>query len=252
MREAFLYMFKDNCLWQKINSYLLLIVLIKILIAISSLELNNAARPELFTINLTMVFIINIILIPLMYTICCGYFCSIVSAIIKQKHNILLPKFNFTNNFTNGLKFCMTIISVIIVYFLFCNIVEIFTHQNDVSMLMLYLFSLLLAIFLIIFGFALFWNFANDNKISSFFNLKKIFRNISKAPTLYFKHTAIIYLVLIIGAILEQIVELLTSCIPSNFISIPLFSILSGCIILYIALTISYLIAKSIKTDSVV
>lgn len=246
MREAFSYMFKDNCLWQKTWIYITLLAIANILIGISKTGSHIIARPELLSTNPTSDTLLSIAVF-LIYFITAGYFLSVTEAIIKQNNNILLPKFNTVNNFIKGLKYFFAILLVMLCCLFVMIILKLVFSSLCISILQLLIVGLIS-----LYGCAFVWNFANNNSIFSFFEFKKVFKSVANAPLQYFKHIMLLGLIVIVGAILAIIAEFLISFIPSSPIAIILFSVISAFIDTYIALVSAYLIAKSIKADSVV
>lgn len=245
MKEAFVYIFKDNCLFQKTWIYLLLLIILNFLGSFLESDSHMVARPELFSTNPTMNLLVAIAGVLICIAVI-GYRLSVTGAIIKQKNNILLPKFNFINNFIKGLKYIVAMSLILLCYLVIFKTIQIFTG------FIIYPIAILIILFYMIYGTAFYRNFADTNNLFAFFNFKKIFNDVAFAPKLYFKHLSMLILISLFQLILNFITGFLTSFIPSNAVCIIVFSIVIGGAVWYLDLVSAFIIAKSLKTDSVV
>lgn len=246
MREAFSYMFKDNCLFQKTWIYITLLAIANILIGISKTGSHIIARPELLSTNPTEGILIHLgVVIITMFTT--GYFLSVISANIKQKNNILLPRFNAVNNFAKGLKYFFAVFLLIIIISVISGLL-----QSLFGSIISTIFIGIIATFYFIYGCSFVWNFADSNNIFAFFDFKNSLKKVAQNLKNYFKHISLMWLITLSGAIIALVLEFIFSFIPSDLIAIVLFSILGAFINAYVALTSAFLIGKSLIVDSVV
>ena len=246
MREAFTYMFKDKCLWEKAGLYFFILILANIFTAFSETQSYLSIRPDLFSTNPlgeNLLYIVTLFL----YTLLTGYFISLTTAIIKQNTNIVLPRFNIGLNFVKALKYLLAITLIAICYFIVVLTAETFLGKTYSDTLII-----IIKLFYSIYGIAFFWNFANNNDILTFFDFKNTFKYVAKAPKNYIKYLLIIGLIIILGSLLTVIIEYIMSFISSNILAILLFAFISTTIETYIAFSTSYLIARSIKIETVV
>lgn len=247
MREAFSYIFKDNCLFQKTWIYITLLAITNILIGISKTGSHIIARPELLSTNPTEDILIRLgVVIISMFTT--GYFLSAISANIKQKNNILLPRFNAINNFAKGLKFLFAVFLPVLVISVILG-----SLQSIFGSIIPTIFFGIIAIFYLIYGGAFVWNFADSNNIFVFFNFRKTVKDVAQNSKRYFKHISLMWLIILSGAVIASVVEFIIGfTLPSDLIAIVLWSIIGAFISAYVALISAFLIGKSLPGDSVV
>ena len=244
-------MFKDNCFCKKAFIYFLLTFLASAFFAYAQMNTCNGAcpfstRPEVINFSQTNVILFNI-LGTILNMLALGYFFNCIEAVIKQNKNILLPFFNINSCLNKGFKSYVAIILVVFILTLVSVLVGLFYNPA------FYIFWGIVILFYMIAGVSFLWNFANDGKFISFFDFKKAYNNIVNSSRNYFK-----YLIVILGLCFVSIISSLIIEVLCNLITIKplatmiLTTLLSSLISTYLAFSAVYLIAKSIRQDSVV
>ena len=248
MREAFTYMFKDNCYYKKAGIYLVLNFIANAFIAYAQMKSCTGGcplrtTPEVMTNTYINTIIFNILgILANMFVI--GYFFSCINAIIKQSNNIVLPFFNAGNCFIKGLKFHISTILITLLFFVLSIPLNLIN-----SVFAMIIFISIIAFYLV-FGCSFFWSFATDSKILTFFNVKEAFNNVKKASLNYLKNIFLILLVTIISIIFAYSFELLSGfLIQSQLITMLVSTFITAIISAYFGFVSMFLIAKSIKSE---
>ena len=114
MREAFTYMFKDNCFHKKAFIYFILSFVAMSLIAIADMSSCTGGCPinqaKLIAPTIKFDILCYRAIGLILHTLTLGYFITCLEAVLKQRENILLPFFNLKLCFTKGLKLFLSII----------------------------------------------------------------------------------------------------------------------------------------------
>ncbi len=250
MREAFIYMFKDNCYYKKALIFLLLSFIESACIAYS--QMNNCtgmcpySSGNLFIPNKTNALVFQIIGL-VFNSLVVGYFNTCVEAITKQINNIILPFFNCINCLLKGLKYFVAVLIPIILFALIIGFLQVF------NLLLAKIIFVLLLVLYLIFGMAFIWLFANEKSFWAFLLYKKALINVLKAPLNYFKHLLFVLIASAIAIGLKFVFEFIFALLPLNALATMLIAtFISAVISAYFTFVLVYLIAKSIKPDSVV
>lgn len=250
MREAFTYMFKDNCYYKKAFIYLILNFIANAFLAYAQINSCSGGCPLSSRVDVLPNTYINNIVFNLLGAVAnlfvLGYFFSAIDAITKQTNNIVLPLFNIKNCFLKGLKFYIAIFLITLLLVLL-SIPLGFVNNIISSVIMLGVM-----LFYLVFASSFFWSFANNSKLLTFFNIREAFKNVIKTPATYFKNILFILLVTIISIILAYCFELLFGFfIKSPFITMIFSTLISATLSAYFGFVNMFLIAKSIKLETV-
>lgn len=246
MREAFVYMFKDNCFGKKAILYFTLSFIASVCSAYALMHSCTGACPitagnGIFIPNKTNTVIYQM-LGSLFHLLILGYFNICINAITKQVNNIVLPFFNFTSSLLKGLKYFLAILFPVVSFALITGILQ------EINILAANLFLTIILFFYLIFSIAFFWLLANENKFLTFFSYKKAIKKVLEAPAKYFKSIIFISLICVLTFIINFIIgfifalfnlSLLTTMLSANLVA----SIVST----YTAFVSMFLIAKSIN-----
>ena len=250
MREAFTYMFKDPGYNDKAIMYFVICFIALALLAspeISNLNTAGMSQSPKVTPISNPIFAILPLLGVLFNWIITGYYLTCVQAITKQNQNYVLPFINIGGSFIKGFKFTIATILITLVLTLL-GFIFAFVGPIGIS-----LYSISLLVLLFIFGNAFMWLFANEGKLSTFFAWKKVSKLVSGNCKNYFKNLFILILITIAGALVSTIFMFLFNFLVSNMYVAWILTSLEGAIVAsYTAFVSMYLIAKSIKVESVV
>lgn len=254
MREAFVYMFKDNCFSKKAFIYFLLSFCALFFVALADITSSNISclttqtpcilntiKPEIYGYQI-LSFLFDILII--------GYFLSNLEALQKQNLNIVLPFFNLKLNFTKGLKFFAGVFITFLIYYLlitgFVILGFVFT-KIELHRFLPFLVALPI-IFYVICYCSFMYEFANSNKILTLLNYKTLVLRIKNNLGNYFKHASCLILIFITGAIFAFLIECCFSFLFNNaYVVMILTNIISALINTYVAYVSIYLIHKSVR-----
>ena len=257
MREAFTYMFKDNCFHKKAFIYFILSFIAMSVIAVADMNTCSYGCPinqaKLITPTIKFDILCYRTIGLILHTLTLGYFITCLEAVIKQKDNILLPFFNLKLCFTKGLKLFLSIISTVIIYYIL-----LFTYgamSNFIPVLrpeFVNILSLLTILFYIFCYNSFIYLYAQTNKFFSFFNFKVALLTIKNSQKTYFKYWSILVLIFVLSSIIVYIIESLLGKINNEYTVMLLTNFASSALQTYLTFVSLLLISKSIKADSVV
>ena len=250
MREAFTYMFKDPGYNNKATVYFV----------ICFISLALMASPEIANLNSTAViqgpkvapvtnptFMFLPILGSIFNWILCGYYFTCVQALTQQNQNYVLPFLKIGGSFLKGIKFTIAIILISIVLTTLGVLLSV-TGPIGIA-----IFAILAFLLFVIWGNAFMWLFANEGKFSTYFAWKKVTRLVSENSKTYFKNWFLLILLTLAGAIASILFMLLFNFLVNNIYLAWILTSIEGAIIAsYTAFVGMYLIAKSIKPETVV
>ena len=251
MREAFTYMLKDNCYYKKALVFMILTFIETACLAYAQMNSCTGACPYsmnsgVFVPNKTNALLFQVIGL-IFNLIVVGYFNTCLEAVTKQVNNIVLPFINLWNNFLNGLKYFVAVFIAALVYILSLGLLYALNLYVAKTV------SILVLLFYIIFSSAFLWLFANNKSFFAFLNYKKLFLKIKEAPKNYFKYLGFLAMLLIISATLKFIIDFIITLLPLNLLFTMLIStFFTSLLSAYFSFVFIYLIAKSLKQDSVV
>lgn len=248
MKEAFTYMFKDNCYYKKALVFLILTFIESACIAFA--QMNScagmcpfSAGEGIFTPNKTNVLIFQ--LIGLLFNLLVvGYFNTCVEAITKQVNNIILPFFNIVNCFFKGLKYFVAIFIPIVLYSFIIGFIQVFNPlvANIVLGIILLLYLVLSIGFI--------WLFANEKSFFAFLSFRKVIKKVIQSPLNYFKYLLFIAIVCVLTFTLKFAFEFIFALFPiSPLVTMLISTLMSAVISAYLTFVLVYLTAKSIKAD---
>ena len=128
MREAFVYMFKDNYFGKKAILYFTLSFIASVCSAYALMHSCTGACPittgnGIFIPNKTNTVIYQMLGF-LFHLLILGYFNICINAITKQVNNIVLPFFNFTSSLLKGLKYFLAILLPVVSFALITGILQ--------------------------------------------------------------------------------------------------------------------------------
>ena len=247
MREAFSYMFKDPGFGQKFVPFCFVNFIALLLFGAPQLTSITSSVPTVLKVTnpfwYWLPFLGGIISFALF-----GYATVCIKAITQKTSDIVLPFFNFKNSILRGFRFLIATLG-----FTLIGVFSLFILTLTQAWLLLILAIIILGGFALIYFNALFWIFANEERLSSFFAWKKATRYIKQNLKQYLNNLGIIILINLIASTLSGIIMYTMNYIFSTSHVAWIASSLTGSIISsYVAFVTIYLIAKSIKTDSVV
>lgn len=242
MRYAFSYMFKDPGFGQKFVPFCF----------VNFIALLLFGAPQLTSITSSVPTVLKVTWLPFLGGIISfalfGYATVCIKAITQKTSDIVLPFFNFKNSILRGFRFLIATLG-----FTLTGTLSLFLLAIAQAWLLLILAFIILGGFALIYFNALFWIFANEERLSSFFAWKKATRYIKQNLRQYFNNLGIIILINLVESTLSGTIMYTMNYIFSTSHVAWIASSLTGSIISsYLAFVTIYLIAKSIKTDSVV
>lgn len=246
MREAFTYMFKDNKFYQKYFTYLGLAFAAYFLINYAYLFTAEGAQTytnQISFIPTNPFKSWGLLILGLTFKILtAGYFLNTIAAISKQNDNYILPFFNTTNCLTKGLKLLGALLFII-----FCFTILLFLSAGFKPLTLT-----LILIFSIIFCASFLWIIANENKYLVLLHIEDAVNYIKKASKNYFKYLFVFISAFVVSTSLSLLAELFVSKFNAPILEIIAISIIYAIIDAYFIYVYSFLIAKSIKPESVV
>ena len=240
MREAFNYMFKDNFFKQKLVIYFVFVFCSMFCMNLVNTSLIGNSKN---TTSLLSLLVMVFLFIP------SGYMISAIKAIICQKENIVLPVFNYKNNFLTGFKyfvsamlpcFLLAIVSMVVVF-----IVGIVSGILKMKLLFL-ICSIIVVIFPILliayFMLAFVRIFAEAGAWTSFLQFKRAHELIKKSPS-YNKCFGVFFLINTLLAIVSALIFAVCGKALVLFIT---GTIIVGIISTYFAFVNMYIMAKAV------
>lgn len=250
MREAFTYMFKDPGYDKKAITYFV-ICLCSLALTMSP-ELANITTPNFAEAAKVAkpsnpIFTFLPIIGNFFSLLLAGYHLNCVEAITKQNQNIVLPFFNLATAFVRGIK------NVIASLFMTLVLVLLFIPCIIGGKIAIAVGTVLLILFLLYFFNALMWIFANEDKLTSYMAWKKAIKLVAQNKGTYFVNWLLLITLTIAGGILSSALMILFNFLLGNAYTAWLAtSVESAIIASYVAFVGMYLVAKSIRPDSVV
>lgn len=250
MREAFTYMFKDPGYDKKAIIYF--IICFCSMALMMSPELANIGAPNFAEAAKAAkpsnpVFVFLPLIGNFFSLLLAGYHLNCVEAITKQERNIVLPLFNLGTAFVRGFKnIIASLLMTLVLVLLFIP----FIIGGKVTIIV---GTVLLLLFTLYFFNALMWIFANEGKLTSYLAWKKAVKLVAQNGGTYFVNWLVLILLTIFGGILSSLLMLLFNFLLGNAYTAWLAtSIESAVIASYVAFVGMYLVAKSIRPNSVV
>lgn len=247
MRDAFTYIFKDPGFGQKVVSFCMVFFVILSLLGAPQLTNTISSAPAVLKVSNPFLNWLPFFGVIISFALW-GYSTVCIKAITQKQSNIVLPFFNFKNSILRGLRFFFA--TLVYTLPLTIGFFMLIFAQNR---LILTLLTLVVGVFVLYYFNALFWIYANEERLSSFFALKKATKYIKNNIKLYFTNLGLIFLINLLGILFSWISIYALSYMFNNVHFAWLAtSLVSSIIATYIAFVGMYLIAKSIKTNSVV
>ena len=251
MREAFVYMFKDNCYYKKAFMFFVLTFIESACIAFAQMNTCTGLCPfstneGIFTPNKTNALLFHLIGLIFNFLVV-GYFNTCIEAITKQVNNIILPFFNFINCLKRGGIYFIAILIPIVLYAFIIGFIQVFSPLTGCIIL-----GILLFLYLIL-GVGFIWLFANEKSFFAFLSYRKVIKKVLQAPLNYFKYLLFIAIVCALTFALKFAFEFIFALFPmSPLVTMLITTLMSAVISAYLTFVLVYLIAKSIKPESVV
>jgi hypothetical protein len=251
MKEIFTYMFKDNMFTKKAAILFLLLFIALAICGIPPLLNSVSYAPTVEKVSLPYLHYLPSISCFLDFAIY-GYMMICIKAIIQQDLNIVLPFFNFKNSLIRGLKFFVVIL-IFTLLSVFIYSILLFLLVPLKALCVLPILKVLITIAVVIYVNALLWIFANEDKIFSLLAFRKATKLIKQNLRTYFSNLGLIFVINFISAFLScGLMYILDSIFDNNYL-IWILSTLEGTILAgYMLFINAYLIAKSIKPETVV
>lgn len=250
MKEAFTYMFKDPRYNEKASVYFIICFIVLALMAspeISNINSIALSQGPKYTPVTNPIFALLPFVGSLVNIILLGYYYTCIQAITKQEQNYVLPFMKFGSSFIRGFKLILATILITIVLCLMCFILGLAGHVGVI------IFCVFITLLFFILGNAFMWLFANEGKISTFFAWKKATKLVLANGNTYFKNLLVLFLLTLLGAFVSTLFMFLFNFLVNNvYIAWILTSIEGAIIASYLAFVGMYLIAKSIKRETVV
>lgn len=257
MREALTYMFKDNCFYKKAVMYCILIFFASTFSALADMS-SCTGSCQLITTPIPLTQLkFNVLLYRIaslfLYILSLGYFISSLEAVNKQENNIIFPFFNFKLNLIKGIKFALALFTTVILYYVLTLLFVIVGSKfipviTEVTTSLIALFTLL---YIICYN-SFLYSYASENKLLNFFNFKKAFLPIKKAPKTYFKFWSLLILVSLASTVITYLFEILFGLFNNAYLVMLLTNIIAAIVGTYTTYVSFLLIRKSSETDSVV
>lgn len=246
MKKSFNYMFFDNQFHKKGFLFLIYTIILVYCSIFSLTGCNNT-----ITLNFLNYTIITLIVI-FGYSIFEGYKITVIKSINISNENIqVLPMLNIKKDFIIGIKYLISFLIFSTPFFCVIGAFGFtvgFATTLNMPSLLIYTSSILLVlsilayiVYLIYFLPATIAIFAATNSIWSFYKFEEIFKLVFLNKKKYIK-SALMYLIL--GIIIEESYRI---CLISNSKSLVIFfitTLLSACIITYIAFIMCHIVAK--------
>ncbi|MBR2429857.1 DUF4013 domain-containing protein [bacterium] len=266
MREAFTYMFKDNCFYKKAFVYFILSFIPMTILAIADMNFNsNSCQIGLAPVALSSVKMEALcydLLAIFFYVLSAGYFITSLEAVIIQKTNIILPFFNFEYCLKKGFRFALSIALTLLVWGLpllfLAKCSSIFFKGASIlfGILLVLVINFLVVVFIFVL-YGVFYNYlmylyAKDGKFTTFISLRQALKFIIEPPKTYFKYWSVLILLNLINLALVYLSERLFGLFDNSYLTMVLTNIISCTLGTYSAYVSLILISKSVKTDSVV
>ena len=250
MREAFTYMFKDPGYEKKAIVYFVILFLataLSISPEFANMEMANFSNPKMYAETSNPIFIFFPLIANFFMILLGGYHMVCIQAISKQGNNIVLPFFNFKLAIVTGFKnLIANLLLIIVTLLLFVPFLIILKVASAFV-------GVLFALFLGIIFNALTWIFAHDGKLTSYLCWKKAISLVKQNSRSYFVNLLVLGLLSLAGTIVIGILSLLFNFLLGNiYLSWIATAAEIAIIASYIAFVCMYLIAKSIKYESIV
>lgn len=248
MKQAFYYMFKDLEFLKK--TY---ICYIFILISTLVSNYSNLLQPNPITGSNWLYVLLSFLTAIIMF-VPQGYMLSLIKSVAMNDNTEFLPDMNLKSNFIQGLKIS---VAFGLLYFLIITLLSIVLTISIVAGMttgikayfFITIFLILFVLFILYCYFPVFtWMFAFKDNFLTYFRYilaTKIFCINFRCYVLYF---------IVISAILIPCLMLLGFLSNPVYLKNPLLfaliTIIDSIIMYYMMLTLSYLIAKSVKTEA--
>ena len=246
MKESFNYMFFDNQFHKKAGLFLIYTILLIYCSIFSLTGCNNTIA--LNFLNYTIITLI----VLFGYSVFEGYKITVIKSINISKENLqVLPMLNIKKSFILGIKFLISFLIFSIPFFCVIGAFGFtagFATTLNMPSLLIYISSILLVlsisayiIYLICFLPATIAIFAETNSIWNFYKFEKIFKLVFLNKKIYFK-SALVYSIL--GIIIEESYRICLILNSKSLVISFIATLLSACIITYIAFIMCHIVAK--------
>ena len=257
MREAFTYMFKDNCFWKKALPLFLVSLISGLMLCYGNNHIPSGCplgqTPQVAPVANLQVMGVNFLgwLIGLLVT---GYYFVAVKAISGQEKNIVLPFFNIWQCFVKGLKALLSFFLLGLVLGTFFTLLSILVSlMNNVLSIVFFIVILGLAMFFFVMFVALLNYRANTDKILAIFAWKKAYQLMVANRVDY--GWAVWYLIvcdLAVAAILTLVILIGVFFFPAAVFNEYVILGITTLIGTYVLFVQMYLTAKAVKPTEVV
>ncbi|MBQ9245369.1 DUF4013 domain-containing protein [bacterium] len=240
MKEAFLYMLKDNKIKEKAAIYFGIMFVATLLQNLSQYisSHNVSGTPTIQTILLALSgFVISFITT--------GYSIICIKTIIEQKDNIVMPYINI-KSFYPGLKYIISLGLLSIVIYLI--LIPIYVISAMVSKLIFLLCIIAIVLFVAAYLPVLTYIIATTGMWTSFFRIVRATKLINSSKWQYWKNALMICAIGILIAVLTGIITYFSGNEISGIIIQTLFTTAISSYTVYV---FAYLTAKSIKDESI-
>ena len=249
MREAFTYMFKDPGIKDKATTYIIICFIAFALTALPEIsQFSGIATTSPYITPVTAPsFELLAFCGKLLNLVLLGYSFTCVGAIIKQNQNIVLPFLNIWNSFVKGFKFNIATILLILPIIPLTFIISLLGKNIAV------IFIALIILLFIVYNNAFLWLYANEGKLNTYFEWKKVAQLVRANKKVYFTNFLLLILISFASALCSIVFMLLFNFLVNNvYIAWILTSIEGAIIASYTAFVGMYLVAKSIDPKTVV
>ena len=249
MKEAFLFMFKDNMLKQKALIYFLFAFIANFLTQWSNLFVPSG-RGESAPIQ----YYILIILACVVSFIPSGYGISCIKSLLEQKENPVLPFLNIKNNFVLGFKFAVNIMLISLVFglailmLLFPFALIYAFGYKILSIILLFVVVGLFVLFISFYSPVLCCIFAKKEWFTTYFRFIRATKIIKQDFWKYFKYVMLFIAIMIVISVINYYLMLL---INSGIWGAALIAFVIALISSYTVFINAYICARAVNPESI-
>ncbi len=249
IKEAFTYMFKDNKFLQKAFVYFLITFIGQFAIQYAT---NTLIPTQAKSFNIE--YYAFLLLGTVIMFIPQGYYISCIRALKEQQANLVLPYFNFINNFKQGFKFNISLWLLCIlgggVLIFACVIGAMLAIASKIIAMIFFILAIVVTIIFMlavfIYAIALTTIFANTDSWLSFFKFKEATKIIAENTSKYMLALGITIAMTVLSGIIVSVCHL----ININSIGLSaIITLLTAILASYTVFVFSYILAKWFKTE---
>ncbi len=249
MKTAFLYMFKDNMFLKKATTLSLLIFTITAMLGAPELLNTISSMPEVNKVAIPIIHWLPILALPLLF-IQYGYMATSIKAIMQQDSSVILPFLNLRISAVKGFKIFLAIILALL-FLTLLGAVEYLIAGVLKNPVLVVIIQFIVATFVLFYITALLWIFALEEKVLSLFAFRKATNLIKNNFKKYLLSIALIFLINVVSAFLSSMIIYGLNYLFNNIYMVWLLSSLIGAIIACYVIYVSvFLVARSIKNES--